>query len=1441
MPCWPGAVASTARGHANWWIPSGRVFCSPNPGDTSVQELAYARQHFFLPHRFRDPFHTAGVSTETFLSYDYDLLLRETRDPLGNRITVGERDVNGNLTVKGNDYRVLQPRLVMDPNRNRAAVAFDALGLVVGTAVMGKAGEDLGDSLDGFVADLSPVEIGDFIAQPRAAPPGAVESEATPVVHDLLGKATTRIVYDLERFRDTRRANPDDPRKWEASFAATIARETHVSDLAANQRSRLQVSVSYSDGFGREIQKKTQAEAGPVPKRDAAGKIIVGADGQAVMTPSDVSPRWVGSGWTVFNNKGKPVRQYEPFFTDRHGFEFGVRIGVSPVVFYDPVERVVATLHPNHTWEKVVFDPWRQTTYDVNDTVLNADGSTDPKSDQDVKGFFSRLPDADYLPTWYEQRIALAANYPERVAAEKAAVHRQTPTVAHLETLGRPVLTIALNRFERNGAVREEAYSTRLDLDIEGNQRAVRDAVTQDADPLGRVVMRYDYDMLGNRIHQASMEAGERWVLNDVMGKPIRAWDSRLVVRRMTYDQLRRLTDLFVTENGAERLAERTVYGENQGDAANHRTRVRQVLDDAGIVTSEAYDFKGNLLSGKRDLRTQYKTPVNWAQQPAPATSETFASSSSFDALNRVIAGVAPDGSVTRPRYNEATLLDAVEVRLPGAAQPSPFVTDIDYDAKGQRERIAYGNGAQTAYEYDPLTFRLTKLTTTRPANPDATASQLFKSETLVQDLRYTYDPAGNITRIEDGVLKTIIHNGEQVEPVCQYTYDAVYRLIEAKGREHIGQTAHDFNPLDDNRRDYPFFGLRTHPNDAQAMRNYTERYEYDPVGNFEIMRHIANGGGWTRTYEYAEASLTEPGKQSNRLSKTTVGNGGTFAETYSYNDALGNDVHGCMTAINSMKMRWDFEDQLTEVDLQGGGMAHYVYDAAGQRVRKVIERNGATVEERIYLGGYEVFRKRLGNALRLERQTLHLMDDKQRIATVETRTQGVEPGVPARLVRYQFGNHLGSACLELDHVAQIVSYEEYTPYGSASYQAVRSQTETPKRHRFTRKERDEETGLYYYGARYYAPWLGRWLSCDPAWMVDGTNLYLAVCANPIVFADRAGFQANAAEDLFQFVRNQAAFVEGKVNPPTIDVEAAKRQASDFGMRAQRRIETVIHDARQGGVKGAEHVYSEVAVERGSGKVVKVGGNPIPEADNLDLVKMPEGSAPLTKGSTLEKGGAELVGDVKHGKGAIPREHAAYGSRGGVTVGTKVTPRKGFLPASLEAVSTAATKSKGAVSRLAQKAGAAKKVLGPVGVAVGAFFLAEKVAHAATDSTPAATDTAGKMEQALQKTETAVDIAADAAAFAPGPVGGIATAAIVNKELAIRGIQATGGDQRIIEAGKEAESAAKGAGWSDVNAETAGAVSAGTVAVVEGGNIIGMAAMGPLGWGMLAAKYALKK
>ena len=81
---------------------------------------------------------------------------------------------------------------------------------------------------------------------------------------------------------------------------------------------------------------------------------------------------------------------------------------------------------------------------------------------------------------------------------------------------------------------------------------------------------------------------------------------------------------------------------------------------------------------------------------------------------------------------------------------------------------------------------------------------------------------------------------------------------------------------------------------------------------------------------------------------------------------------------------------------------AYYVYDASGQRVRKVWEKAPGLIEERIYLGGFEIFRKHGGtigaNTATLERETLHVMDDKQRIALVETRTldRRERPGAPA-------------------------------------------------------------------------------------------------------------------------------------------------------------------------------------------------------------------------------------------------------------------------------------------------------------------------------------------------------------------------------------------------------------------------------------------------------------
>jgi RHS repeat-associated protein len=1050
-------------GDGRLWIPSGQAFYSPNPGDPAPQELTFAQAHFFLPHRFQDPFGNNSV-----VAYDtkYNLLLVSTRDAVGNE------------TSAEHDYRVLQPKIVTDPNDNRTEARFDALGMLAGTAVRGKAtGPVEGDSFDTFTTDLTPEEIKAFFdaADPR------------PLAIPRLGTATSRILYDLERI---------------PVCAASIARETHVTDLAPGTQTKVQLHFIYSDGFGREAQTKVQAEPGPLDLSDSNSRVA--------------NPRWVGTGEKVYNNKGKPIRQYEPFFSAAPQFSIE-KCGVSSTLFYDAVTRVVATLHPNNTFEKVVFDPWVQTTYDVNDTV-----TFNPKTDPDVGEFFSKLPDADYLPTWYQQRFNGGKGPEEQDAAGKAAKHADTPTVAHFDTLGRAFLTIADNGKDASG--NDQKYVTRTVLDIEGYQHEVIDA-------LGRIVMRYNYDMLGTRIHQASMEAGERWMLNDVMGKPIHAWNRRKYAFRTEYDALRRPLRSFVRDGdlsernpkvlAQEIIFEWAIYGdgadtglaEAKQKQANLRAKIFKHFDSAGVVTTDLYDFKGNSLRSTRQFASDYKNSPDWLQNPT-LEADIFSTATAYDALNRATAVTAPDKSVYRPTFNEANLLEKVDVNLRGASVATPFVINIDYNPKGQRTLIEYNNGAKTSYEYDEKTFRLTCLKTIRSAGGNGVAALIFADAATVQDLNYTYDSAGNITRIKDFALNTVF-NGQKVDSTSDYTYDPLYRLTDATGQEHIGQSAFAFTPPDGNYRDYPFVGAQK--NNLQALRNYTEHYDYDAVGNFKTMAHVAgNGAGnWTRGYTYNEASLLEPAKKSNRLSQTALqANGNPPAEPYKY------DAHGNMVQMPHLPMmQWDFKDELSATSRQvvnagAPETTFYIYDAGGQRVRKITERqNGTRKNERFYLGGFEVYHEfDASGSLTLERETLHVMDDKQRIALVETQTidNGATVTSPNPARRYQLGNHLGSATLELDGGAGLISYEEYSPYGSPTYQAGRSATEVSlKRYRYTSNERDVETGFTYHGARYYAPWLGRWASPDPVDLVDGPNPFTYTRGDPVQLVDTAGRQSD--------------------------------------------------------------------------------------------------------------------------------------------------------------------------------------------------------------------------------------------------------------------------------------------------------------------------------------------
>ncbi len=614
-----------------YWIRSGIAGYTPD-----------APQHFYLPERYSDPFGNA-----TALAYDSNnLLIASSTDALGNTTQI---------TLF--DYRVLGPAEMKDINNNLSQVFFDGLGRPAAVAVMGKGKE--GDNLTGFDDDLANPSMDDleafFVSQDYAEGP----------VRNWLGNATARHVY---YFGQTR--NADNSIAWgvHPSCACGILRETHVSKLAPGQQSRVQSSFEYSDGLGGVIMKKVQAE----PEKPG-GPL-----------------RWVASAKTVLNNKGKPVKQYEPYFSSSvQHFEEPHEEGVTSVLYYDSTGRTVRAEFPNGSFSRVEFSPWHALHFDQNDTVLQSQWYTDRNPLDPSKPLPWDAVTQTYLCT-ADQR-----------AAWLAAQHANTPSLIVVDSLSRDVISVAFNRVKNNaGGLDDVKYLTFTKLNAEGNPLWIRDArknlvmqyITppvpdgQSADPSNGFAPCYD--IAGNPLFQHSMDAGDRWMLNDAAGKPMLAWDfnaraqtagattKEARVHFTSYDGLCRPVGLYVKGIDSQDPTrviqyEGIIYGDTPGSGLsnttdNDQTRILnlrgkpyQHRDTAGLLssvgpnpatgTNEAFDFKGNLLRSTRQLLSIFIATPDWSQEPA-LDAETFYSSTLYDALNRTIQIIAPHSSRPVPK-----------------------------------------------------------------------------------------------------------------------------------------------------------------------------------------------------------------------------------------------------------------------------------------------------------------------------------------------------------------------------------------------------------------------------------------------------------------------------------------------------------------------------------------------------------------------------------------------------------------------------------------------------------------------------------------------------------------------------------------------------------------------------------------------------------------------
>jgi len=1029
-------------------------------------------------------------------------LIKIKRDPLGNDTSIvydsyellplTVTDAAHLDTLASYDYRVLQPKEVTDPNGNRTIDAFTPLGLLESTAVIGKNGK--GDTPD---------------------------------------KPSTQFEYSF----------PDFAVQHEPIFVRTIRRVHHVTDttIPLPERDETLETVEYSDGFGRLLQTRTQAEdvlfgdpnfgdAGlpadqSLPVGDAVGHQLAAGD----------PPNVVVSGWQIYDNKGRVVEKYEPFFSK--GWDYApptdAQFGQKVTMYYDPRGQLVRTVNPDGSEQLVIygvpsdltmpeqFTPtaWEVYTYDPNDNA----GRTHPTTS-----------------TSYQN-------------------HWNTPSNIVVDALGRKVRSV-----ERNGAnPTADWYTTRFTYDIRGNLLTVTDA-------LNRVAFQHVYDLANRALRIEQLDAGIRRMIVDAAGNTIEQRDSKGALILQAYDVLHRPIRLWAqdgTEQGVT-VRERLIYGDNpdsgltsaQAQAVNLRGRLYKHYDEAGLLTFEIYDFKGNNLEKVRQvindtaiLTVFTSTPPNWQvpafrvdwQPPGGTTLDKHANkllnatqycmSLTYDALNRVQGIRYPqDVSGTRKElflhYNRAGALESV--KLDGTA----YVNYIAYNAKGQRMLAAFGNSVMTRHTYDPKTFRLLRMRTEHYTRPATFTYQPI--DPPLQDFAYAYDLISNLLSLYDRTPESGIPNTFLGTDAINrtFTYDPIYRLLSATGRECDVPPA---LPWDDTPR----------CTDLTRTRGYTEQYQYAPIGNMAQLHHQAKGG-FTRVFApIFNSNFSAIVPKNNRLETMTIG---TTVYSYAY------DPNGNLIQENTERhFEWDHSDRLQIYRTQLGNAepskhTHYLYDGSSQRVKKLVRNQGGQFEVTVYIDSLFEYHRLVRGGTMQENNTLHMMDHEKRIALVRVGDPLPNDTTPA--VKYHLGEHLGSSNVVVDDAGGLVNREEYTPYGETSFGSFGR-----KRYRFTGKERDEESGLYYYGARYYVAWLGRWVSCDPKGMVDGTNLYEYAKGNPVRFIDPLGL---AADDPPNKQQTDLKSLEQKFRSSNFD-ESVKL-AKEYNLKISPSSERLTQNLSQG-------------------------------------------------------------------------------------------------------------------------------------------------------------------------------------------------------------------------------------------------------------------------------------
>lgn len=467
------------------------------------------------------------------------------------------------------------------------------------------------------------------------------------------------------------------------------------------------------------------------------------------------------------------------------------------------------------------------------------------------------------------------------------------------------------------------------------------------------------------------------------------------------------------------------------------------------------------------ELTKEVRTVVGYTG----STPKTYTTSYVYDTFGRMQNMTYPDGEVLTYSYDSGGMVRAASGVKEGNTYH--YVNRLEYDKFGQQAFQEDGNGVQTRYTYDPVMDRLSN----QVAGPLIVNKQNLGN---FENSGYTYDNIGNVTAVANNIA--VPPAPSLGGPSSQtFNYDDLDRLTSASG-------SYSYSPDKTNSYTYALTYDNLHDITSKNQTNTITQGSGTPVTQGKTTYSLAYA--YTGVHPHAPSHI------------------GT--QTYTY-DANGNQT-GWTDDGNGQRRTivWDDENRIQSIS-DNGNQQQYKYDDAGQRVIK-----RSPQEETDYVNQYYTVRSngKIG--------TKNVFIGTERVAAKMQKDHSYEKDS-----YYFHSDHLSSTNYVTAADGSLYEHLEYFPSGESWVEEKSNSQQNPgfnTAYEFAGKELDEETQLYYFGARYYDPRTSVWESPDPALpdnlaklpgqngspgtdvaAVSFLNLYNYADANPLTKTDPDG------------------------------------------------------------------------------------------------------------------------------------------------------------------------------------------------------------------------------------------------------------------------------------------------------------------------------------------------